>query len=147
MSLSNSTRTAKRVPYGHDIVSDSARTSPALPKHLLIGYWHNWHNDAAPFIRLADVADAFDVINVAFAVPSKVGNGEIVFKPHAPAEQFKADVRHLQSRGKKVLLSIGGAAGSMAIDDIPARHNFVDSITAILREYNFDGMDINLEGK
>jgi chitinase len=119
-----------------------------LPKHILIGYWHNWHNPAAAFLRLDDVVSHFDVINIAFAVPSKTGNGEILFTPHdaVSVEAFKSGVRQLQRLGKKVLISIGGAGGSISIEDIAARHNFVDSITAIIREYNFDGMDINLEG-
>jgi chitinase len=132
---------------GKLIAPQAAKDS--LPKHVLIGYWHNWHTDSAPFLRLTDVPDAFDVINVAFAVPSKAANGEIVFTPHGSVsvEEFRADVQHVQSLGKKVLLSIGGAAGSMSIEDMAIRHNFVDSISALIREYNFDGMDINLEGK
>jgi chitinase len=119
-----------------------------LPKHILIGYWHNWHNPSAAFSRLDDVVSHFDVINIAFAVPSKTGNGEILFTPHdaVSVEAFKSGVRELQRLGKKVLISIGGAGGSMSIEDTAACHNFVDSITAIIREYNFDGMDINLEG-
>jgi chitinase len=132
---------------GKLIASRVTNHRPGLPKHILIGYWHNWHNHAAPFVRLRDIAPHFDVINIAFAVPSRAANGEIAFVPHILTEEFKADVTHLQSLGRKVLISIGGAAGSMVIDDIAARHNFVDSVTAIIREYNFDGMDINLEGK
>jgi chitinase len=137
----------EHVPEAGKLTASRVANRPGLPKHLLIGYWHNWHNDAAPFIRLAEIAPHFDVINIAFAVPSKAGNGEIGFVPHMDVEQFKADILHLQRFGKKILISIGGAAGSMAIDDIAARHNFVDSVTALIREYNFDGMDINLEGR
>jgi chitinase len=129
--------------------SHPAKDVTGLPKHILIGYWHNWHNPSAAFLRLGEVVPHFDVINIAFAVPSQTGNGEIVFTPHdaISIEAFKSDILKLQNLGKKVLISIGGAGGSMSIEDVEARHHFVDSITAIIREYNFDGMDINLEGK
>lgn len=134
---------------GKLIAPHAAQEPSGLSKHILIGYWHNWHNPSAPFLRLTGVPDAFDVINVAFAVPSKAGTGEIVFTPHKAIsiDEFKEDVLHVQRRGKKVLISIGGAAGSMEIEDVPARHNFVDSISTLIREYNFDGIDINLEGR
>lgn len=120
-----------------------------LPSHILIGYWHNWNSAPAAFVRLNETASHFDVINIAFAIPSQRGNGGIIFAPHdaVSVEEFKSDIVHLQSSGKKVLISIGGAGGSMSIEDVETRRNFVDSITAIIHEYNFDGMDINLEGK
>lgn len=134
---------------GELAASDSAGKIAGLPGHILIGYWHNWHNVPASFVRLNEIVPHFDVINIAFAIPSKTGNGEIVFTPceAVSVEEFKSDIAHLQSLGKKVLISIGGAGGSMSIEDVETRCNFVDSITAIIREYNFDGMDINLEGK
>jgi chitinase len=129
--------------------SHPAKDTVGLPRHILIGYWHNWHNMQAPFIELGDVPSHFDVINIAFAVPAKTGSGEILFAPHdaVSVEQFKSDILRLQSLGKKVLISIGGAGGSMSIEDDETRHHFIDSITAMIHEYNFDGMDINLEGK
>ncbi len=143
MSVANPSETGKLA------VANSAKNSSGLSSHILIGYWHNWQGDPAAFVRLREIVTHFDVINVAFAIPSEAGSGEIVFAPHTAisAGQFKSDVLHLQSLGKKVLISIGGAGGSMAIDNFAAQHNFVDSITAIIENYGFDGMDINLEGK
>jgi chitinase len=143
MHVANQSETGKlAVPH-------RAKDVTGLPKHILIGYWHNWHNPPAAFVRLGEVVPHFDVINIAFAVPSNSGKGEIIFAPHGAVgvEEFKSDVLLLQSLGKKILISIGGAGGSMSIQDMAARNSFVDSITAIIREYNFDGMDINLEGK
>jgi chitinase len=140
MPVANLSEVGKPIP---------SKAGSSLPKHILIGYWHNWHGEQAAFVRLSEVVPHFDVINIAFAIPSKAGTGEILFTPHnaVSAEGFRSEVLALQNLGKKVLISIGGAGGSMAIEDIAARHNFVDSITAIIRAYNFDGMDINLEGK
>jgi chitinase len=46
-----------------------------------------------------------------------------------------------------VLISVGGANGSVAIADAASQRNFVESMTAIIQQYGFDGIDINLEGK
>lgn len=120
-----------------------------LPRHILVGYWHNWQDRTASFLRLGNIPPSFDVINIAFALPSGKVVGEMVFKPYEttiPGE-FKADVDYVHSLGKKVLLSVGGANGSMALTDENARCNFIESITSIIQEYSFDGIDINLESK
>jgi chitinase len=115
----------------------------------LVGYWHNWQAQAASFVRLGNVSPNFDVINIAFALPSRKAPGAMTFIPYEPTipGEFKADVAYIHSLGKKVLLSIGGANGSLALMDQVARSNFVESICAILQEYAFDGIDINLESK
>jgi chitinase len=114
----------------------------------LIGYWHNWHTEAASFLRLRDVSMAFDVINVAFAVADAQRTGRLVFIPceQTSLHEFKADVAALHDSGRKVLISVGGANGSIALENLSARQNFVDSLDAFLNEYGFDGVDINLEG-
>lgn len=133
---------------GNLAASNANKDVAGLPKHILIGYWHNWHNTPAAFVRLNEIVPHFDVINIAFAVSSQLRNGEIVFTPHdaVRVEEFKLDILHLQSLGKKVLISIGGAGASLSMKDVGTQRNFVDSVTALIREYNFDGMDINLEG-
>src|SRR5260370_19971254 len=76
---------------------------------ILIGYWHNWV-DGAGFVRLADVSSQFDVVNIAFGTPVSGSTSTIGFTVD-PAEnetQFISDVATLHSRGKTVLLSIGG---------------------------------------
>jgi chitinase len=135
-----------------NVVQSDKEISPragVLPGHILIGYWHNWQNERVKFIRLKDVSDDFDVIHVAFATAAAAHDGTMTFTP-APetgASQFKSDLRGLQEKGKKVILSVGGATGSAAIADLRSQAKFVDSLTAILRQFGFDGVDINLEGK
>jgi len=126
-----------------------AKNLSALPKHILVGYWHNWQSSPAAFLPLRDVIDHFDVINIAFATASNTGNGKIVFAPHAAtdARQFKSDIMTLQGLGKKVLISIGGATGSIAIDNFATQDNFSESVIKMVQQYGFDGIDINLEGK
>ncbi len=131
------------------ITENPAKNSSPLPKHILVGYWHNWHASPAAFLPLREVIHHFDVINIAFATSSDTRNGKIVFAPHTAidAKQFESDIIYLQSLGKKVLISIGGATGSTAIDSFAAQDNFSDSVIKIVQQYDFDGIDINLEGK
>ena len=126
-----------------------ARNSSPLPKHILVGYWHNWHASPAAFLPLGDVIRHFDVINIAFATASDTRNGKIAFAPHAAIDikQFESDILCLQRLGKKVLISIGGATGSTAIENFAAQDNFSASVIQIVQQYGFDGIDINLEGK
>lgn len=129
--------------------TDSSLTQKlsVLPKHILVGYWHNWNASPAAFLPLRDVHPDFDVINIAFATMED--DGKILFAPHSltsPA-QFVTDVAALQRLGKKVLISIGGATGSTAIDSPAVQDNFCASAIAIVRQYGFDGIDLNLEGK
>ncbi|HEY0601418.1 MAG TPA: glycosyl hydrolase family 18 protein [Herpetosiphonaceae bacterium] len=124
-------------------------TSPpsgSLPKRVIVGYWHNFDNGSG-FIPLRNVSPAFDVINVSFAEPTGSAPGVIGFTPYNyTAADFKADVAYLKSRGKKVLISIGGANGTVQLTTTTARDNFVNSMTSIIQTYGFDGMDIDFEG-
>ncbi|MBK9402246.1 MAG: hypothetical protein IPN36_15825 [Bacteroidetes bacterium] len=52
----------------------------------------------------------------------------------------------LQSQGKKVLISIGGATAPVSLNNVVERDSFINSMTRILTNYGFDGMDIDLEG-
>ena len=132
-----------------NMASAFSHASTTPPRHILIGYWHNWQNDLAPFIRLANISPKFDVINVAFALPDDKIPGQMIFhlyKATTP-EQFKSDIAYLHGTGRKVLISVGGANGSLALTNWDAQENFVESMVAIIEEYDFDGIDINLEGK
>lgn len=119
-----------------------------LHRPILTGYWHNWHTETAPYLPLRNVPPAFDVVNIAFATADPQQPGGLVFEPwgYASARQFKADIVELQRSGRKVLISVGGANGSLGLEDLPARQNFITALDAILNKYEFDGVDINLEG-
>ena len=130
-------------------ISSHTAQAAALPRHILIGYWHNWQSPSADFIRLKDVSPDYDVIHVAFATTAGFRGGRMVFNPCSAtsAAQFKSDMRFLQKLGKKVIISVGGLNGSIAIDNPQTEKDFADSMTAVTEEYGFDGIDINLEGK
>ena len=145
-------------PYGATVsgtTSSGPTTPPAgsLPKHILTGYWQNFDNGAT-VQRIRDVQANYDLIAVAFADADASRPGAINFAldptlasrlgGHTAAD-FKADIAAKQAAGKKVILSVGGQNGTVSVGDATAAANFADSALAVLRDYGFDGIDIDLE--
>jgi chitinase len=124
--------------------SSSSISNTGLPRHALVGYWHNFNNGSG-VIRLADVDNSWDVIVIAFA--DDVGNGTVAFNldPVLNKAQFIADVAARRAQGKKVVLSFGGQNGTVTLNNATNVANFVNSTAAIMNEYGFDGIDIDLE--
>jgi chitinase len=123
-----------------------------LPKHFLTGYWQNFDNGAAP-LKLAAVPATYDLIAVAFADATSTP-GAVTFNldPGLATAvggytdaQFKADIATLHSRGKKVIISVGGEKGTVAVNSASAATAFADSVHTLIRDYGFDGVDIDLE--
>ncbi|MFD2691504.1 glycosyl hydrolase family 18 protein [Streptomyces phyllanthi] len=59
--------------------------------------------------------------------------------------QFKADIRAKQAAGKKVIVSVGGERGTVAVNDATSAANFANSVYSLMQTYGFDGVDIDLE--
>jgi chitinase len=116
--------------------------------HWLIGYWTGSRfSDNKPF-PLRDVAPQWDVILVAFASPDHgAPEGTLRFEPPngITPEQLKSDIVYLKSKGKKVMISLGGGGEYFKLDDARDVPNFVSSVTNIVSEYGFDGVDIDFE--
>jgi chitinase len=146
-------RTAARpcAPRGKRVSTASAVA--ALPRtgapngHQLIGYWEGY-GDAASTFPLRDVSPQWDVILVAFATPAKnAPEGTMQFQVPAGMDPavFKADVARLKSQGRKVMISLGGGGEHFTLAD-PARVPlYVSTVTRIVSEYGFDGIDIDFE--
>ncbi|MBB3076078.1 chitinase [Streptomyces violarus] len=122
---------------------------PALPKHAVTGYWQNFDNGAA-VQKLADVQSQYDIIAVAFADATSTP-GAVTFTLDSAGlggytvDQFKADIRAKQAAGKKVIISVGGERGSVAVNDAASAANFANSVHSLMQTYGFDGVDIDLE--
>ncbi len=115
--------------------------------HQLIGYWAGYGAAGSTF-PLRDVSPQWDVIIVAFATPDKnAPEGTMQF--HTPAgletEAFKADIAYLKSQGRKVMISLGGGGQHFTLADPKRIPSFVSSVTRIVSEYGFDGIDIDFE--
>jgi chitinase len=118
-----------------------------LPARLLVGYWHNFNNGSG-VIKLRDVSTAWDVINIAFGEPVPGSTSQIAFTPDTFTSQaeMRSDIQILHGRGKKVLLSIGGANGHVQLRNATERAQFVSSVRSIITTYGLDGIDIDFEG-
>ncbi|CAL9475335.1 Exochitinase 1 [Streptomyces sp. enrichment culture] len=122
---------------------------PALPKHAVTGYWQNFDNGAA-VQRISDVPSHYDIVAVAFADATGTP-GAVSFTLDSAGldgytvDQFKADVRAKQAAGKKIVISVGGERGTVSVNDAASAANFADSLWSVMREYGFDGVDIDLE--
>ncbi|RAJ34461.1 chitinase [Kitasatospora sp. SolWspMP-SS2h] len=134
--------------------SPSASSSPTAPprRHLLTGYWQDFYNGATPQ-RISDVPAAYDIIAVAFADATGTPGGlGFTLDPTLSSKlggyteaQFKADIAAKRAAGKKVVISVGGQNGTVSVADSAAAANFANSAYALIQQYGFDGIDIDLE--
>lgn len=123
-----------------------------LPEHTLTGYWQNFVNGAKA-LKLADVPDKYNIVAVAFAdATAKPGEVGFTLDPGLSAavggytdDQFRADIKTLQSRGQKVVISVGGQNGAVSVGDSASADAFAGSIKSLISQYGFDGVDIDLE--
>lgn len=113
--------------------------------HELIGYWAGYASARA--FPLRDVSPQWDVVIVAFAPPAKGSKSLMVFRaPVGETEaQFKSDIAYLQGKGKKVLISLGGGGQVVTLNTSEDVRNFVDSVSAIVHKYGFNGVDLDFE--
>lgn len=117
---------------------------------ILQGYWESWNNSSVHpgmgWIPLSEVPAKYNVITAAFPVILSDGTAkwedgmDVGVDVPTPAEvcQAKAD-------GHRVLLSIGGAAAAINLSSTSAVDRFIDTIVPILKDNNFDGIDIDIE--
>lgn len=146
--IATNTRTITPTPSR---TSTAGTPSGTLPKHALIGYWHNFDNGSG-FIPLRNVSTKWDLIILSFGEPTNgPTNGTIGFTPYpayyTSASMFTSDVAYLHSLGKKVIVSIGGANGLVQLTTTGARDNFVNSVSNIITTYGLDGLDIDFENQ
>lgn len=120
-----------------------------LPKHAVTGYWQNFNNGAT-VQKISDVPSGYDIIAVAFADATSTP-GAVSFSLDSAGlngytvDQFKADIKAKQAAGKKVIISIGGERGTVAVSDTASANNFANSVYSLMQTYGFDGVDIDLE--
>jgi chitinase len=121
--------------------------------HELIGYWTG-DGPGGTLLRLRDVSPQWDVIIVAFANVdhhAPEGTMQMHVRPPRPGQppmdmaQFKEDIAWLKGRGKKVLISLGGGGEYFTLAQPASIPNFVNSVSRIVTDYGFDGIDIDFE--
>ncbi|MGP3636437.1 chitinase [Streptomyces sp. 24-1644] len=121
----------------------------SVPKHAVTGYWQNFNNGAA-VQKLSDVPANYDIIAVSFA-DATATPGAVTFTLDTAGlngytvDQFKADIKAKQAAGKNVIISVGGEKGSVAVNNDASATAFANSVYALIQEYGFNGVDIDLE--
>ena len=109
----------------------------------LIGYWNG-----APGFRMRDIAPQWDIVIEAFAVPDHTApEGSLRFAPPrgSTPDELKADIALLKSRGRKVIISLGGGGQFFSMVAPASVDTFVHSVSSIVEDYGFDGVDIDFE--
>ena len=129
-----------------------ASTSNPLPAHLITGYWQDFVNGATP-LTLAQVPKSYNLIAVAFGTATTTP-GQVTFSLDPTlssslngytTQQFINDIQTLHAQGRHVILSIGGQNGSVVVNDATSATNFANSVYSLMKQYGFDGVDIDLE--
>ncbi|HUQ59810.1 chitinase [Lentzea sp.] len=122
---------------------------------VLHGYWENWDgasNGVHPPFGWTPITDTrikqhgYNVINAAFPVIRSDGTVlwedgmDAGVKVATPAEMCAS-----KAAGATILLSIGGAAAGIDLSSAAVDDRFVATVVPILKKYNFDGIDIDIE--
>ena len=122
---------------------------------VLQGYWENWDGAAngvhppfgwTPITNSLIRTHGYNVINAAFPVIRGDGTAlwedgmDATVKVATPAEMCQA-----KAAGVTILMSIGGAAAGIDLNSATVANRFVATIVPILKKYNFDGIDIDIE--
>ncbi|GGU49766.1 chitinase [Streptomyces albospinus] len=142
-------------PSAPDPRSDTCATQPRPSGKVLQGYWENWDgaaNGVHPPFGWTPVTDTrirdhgYNVLNTAFPVIRSDGTVlwedgmDATVKVPTPAEMCQA-----KSDGLTLLMSIGGASAGIDLNSPAVADRFVETIVPILKKYNFDGIDIDIE--
>ena len=124
----------------------------SLPAHILMGYWQDFTNGATP-LTLAQVPTSYNLVAVAFGTATSTP-GQVAFSLDSTLastlggytqQQFINDIATMHSRGQKVILSVGGANGTISVSDATSAATFASSVDSLIKQYGFDGVDIDLE--
>ncbi|MGB8925105.1 MAG: chitinase [Pseudomonas sp.] len=130
--------------------SDAASLMPSIAgKKILMGFLHNWPAGPSDGYRqgrfaemsLEAVPKEYNVVAVAFMK----GSGIPTFKPFNVSDaEFRRQVGVLNSQGRAVLISLGGADAHIELR-AGQEQPLANEIIRLVETYGFDGLDIDLE--
>lgn len=111
-------------------------------KTLVVDYWPSWSSN---WTRddLRAVPECVDILNIAFALPD--GKGGLLWHDDINPTCTKDRIKELQTRGKKILISVGGAtAHHWNLNSVDPRL-FAKNIKEFVDSYGLNGVDIDFE--
>jgi chitinase len=142
-------------PASAAVQADTCAVKSRPAGKVLQGYWENWDgssNGVHPPFGWVPITDTrmkdhgYNVINAAFPVIRS--DGTVLWEDGMDAGvkvSPPADMCAAKAAGATILMSIGGAAAGIDLSSTAVASKFVATIVPILKKYNFDGIDIDLE--
>lgn len=131
------------------VVDDATAMPDISNKKIMMGFWHNWAAGASDGyqqgqcanMNLTDIPEEYNVVAVAFMK----GEGIPTFKPYNLSDaEFRRQVGVLNSQGRAVLISLGGADAHIQLKT-GDEDKLTNEIIRLVETYGFDGLDIDLE--
>ncbi|GAB2603979.1 hypothetical protein Aab01nite_47550 [Paractinoplanes abujensis] len=122
---------------------------------VLQGYWENWDgasNGVHPGLGWIPMNDSritqhgYNVLMAAFPVIRS--DGTVLWENGMDAGvkvPTVAEICAAKQQGATILMSIGGATAGIDLSSAAVADRFVTTIVPILKQYNFDGIDIDIE--
>ncbi|GAA4239712.1 hypothetical protein GCM10022254_60960 [Actinomadura meridiana] len=122
---------------------------------VLQGYWENWDgasNGVHPPFGWSPIENpvfqqhGYNVYNAAF--PVILSDGTVQWEDGMDATVKVATPEQMcaaKAAGATILMSIGGATAGIDLGSRSVADKFIATIVPILKKYNFDGIDIDIE--
>lgn len=122
---------------------------------VLVGYWENWDGASngvhPPFgwtpIENPEIGEhGYNVLMAAF--PVILPDGTVLWEDGMDANvqvATPAQMCQAKAAGQTILMSIGGATAAVDLSSEAVADRFIETIVPILTEFNFDGIDIDIE--
>ncbi|MCL2019171.1 MAG: glycosyl hydrolase family 18 protein [Oscillospiraceae bacterium] len=108
---------------------------------VLSGYWQTWNLPGYGRVPITSVPTMYNEVIIAFVAPDNQG----IARWAGPDIPTRANVQFLQSRGQKVLVSVGGGGVKVTLDTPDKVRRFADSLYSICYNLGLDGVDIDVE--
>jgi chitinase len=122
----------------------------SLPANVVTGYWHNFNNGSTT-MKLNAIPSKYNLIAVAFADANpSAGTGAVTFNldpatGYAGTSEFITHINQLNGANRPVIISVGGQNGTISVSDSGSATRFANSVVALMNQYGFRGVDIDLE--
>lgn len=117
-----------------------------MPDRVVSMWMFDWR---APSIAdlPADVVDTLSMFVVAMAQSAQSGTGRVSWSPNRVSKaEMASQIADVAGTGRPVLIGVGGHQdGGITITDDTQVSEFCASIGAIVREFGFTGVDLDLE--